>query len=68
MNLPNFVLVSIIEYRNKMLNMFKIGIATLIFLSKGFALDCTYHIEKVYLNEQILTYYLGFFDSNNEHV
>ena len=48
-----------------MLILFKIGIVSIILLTRGIAVDCTYHFEKMYLNEQILTYYLDAFDQNN---
>jgi len=48
-----------------MLILFKIGIVSIILLTRGIAVDCTYHFEKIYLNEQILTYYLDAFDQNN---
>ncbi|SVE64304.1 uncharacterized protein METZ01_LOCUS517158, partial [marine metagenome] len=43
----------------------KIGIVSIILLSRGFAVGCIYQIEKNYLNEHILTYYLLAFDPNN---
>ena len=37
----------------------------MIFMNLGYTDDCTYIVEKEYLYEDILTFYLDYFDSNS---
>ena len=37
----------------------------MIFVNFGYSDDCSYIVEKVYLNKHILTFYLDSFNSNN---
>ena len=43
----------------------KITILSMLFMADGYSQDCTYILEKIYLNDQILTFYLHSFDRNN---
>ena len=43
----------------------KITILSMFFMTGGYSQDCTYILEKIYLNDQILTFYLHSFDRNN---
>ena len=48
-----------------MVDLIKLTILSMIFIIWGYSQECTYEVNKINFNEQILTFYLDSFDRNN---